>query len=240
MDGIELALRFSYITNKLRYCGPEEAAEAFMQYIKQRDNAAFVQDCLKRFEGLYPYLSAIADKHGKSFTDYDVIEAYWIGNSLLDAFTDEDNKAIIKHLGQRGLPASMAAKLIEHLPSGLVPHHNFNVYYVGVGNTSGKVATTLPNMDNCRISYGKVVEVVDDQHMVVMTRPLREEQGRLYHGDPEPKTATYFPDMVKASKGDTVALHWGFVPCTLSNEQKEQLDKYDTKLMTALRPAGTS
>ena len=36
MDGIELASRFSYITNTLRYCGPEEAAKAFLAYIEHK------------------------------------------------------------------------------------------------------------------------------------------------------------------------------------------------------------
>ena len=32
MDGINLAARFSFITNSLRYCGPKEAADQFKQY----------------------------------------------------------------------------------------------------------------------------------------------------------------------------------------------------------------
>ena len=33
----------------------------------------------------YPYLLTIAEKHNKQFYDYDAVEAYWIGNDLLDA-----------------------------------------------------------------------------------------------------------------------------------------------------------
>src|SRR3989338_6132626 len=136
MKGIELAARFSYITNSLRFCGPKEASKQFLQYLSKKNN--------------------------KDIFDYEVIEAYWIGNKLLDNFTDDDNKKIIKKLMQRGLPKSIGLDLIKNLPSGLVPHHNFNVMYVGVGRLTGSVETNLQNMDNYRISYGKVLEVLDD------------------------------------------------------------------------------
>ena len=86
MKGVELAARFAYITNFLRYCGPEEASKQFNEYIEKQDNEKDVEASLKKFEGLYPYLSSIAEKTGKIFTDYDVVEAYWIGNKLLDKF----------------------------------------------------------------------------------------------------------------------------------------------------------
>src|SRR3989338_10707502 len=162
MKGIELAARFSYITNSLRFCGPEEASKQFLQYLDKRNNEKKVKDSLLKFEGLYPYLSTIAEKNNKDIFDYEVVEAYWIGNKLLDNITDEDNKKIIRKLMQRGLPKSIGLDLIKNLPSGLVPHHNFNVMYVGVGRLTGSVETNLQNMDNYRISYGKVLEVLDD------------------------------------------------------------------------------
>ena len=166
MKGIELAARFSYITNSLRFCGPKKASKQFLQYLSKKNNEQKVKDSLLKFEGLYPYLSAIAEKNNKDIFDYEVIEAYWIGNKLLDNFTNEDNKTIIKKLMQRGLPKSIGENLINNLPSGLLPHHNFNVMYVGVGRVTGSVETNLQNMDNCRISWGKVLEVLQDKLLV--------------------------------------------------------------------------
>ena len=157
MKGIELAARFSYITNSLEYCGPKEASRQIEEYILKKDNEKYLRKSLSRFEGMYPYLKAIADKNGKDPFDYDVVEAYWIGNSLLDSFNDADIKKLILSLIQRGLPKSIGNKLTEELPSGFKPHHSFNVFYVGVGRITGSVETTLKNMNKCRINYGKVV-----------------------------------------------------------------------------------
>ncbi len=166
MQGFELALRFSYITNMLRYCGPVEANEQFLEYVEKHDNEEQVMKMLQRFEGLPPYLSAIGKKHGKQMFDYDVVEAYWMGNALLDSFSDDDMKQIIEGLVQRGLPGSIGEDRIAKLPSGMVPCHACNVMYVGVGMLTGSVETTVQNMDNCRISWGKVLEIIDDKLLV--------------------------------------------------------------------------
>src|SRR3989344_2401741 len=113
MDGHELAARFSYITNNLRFCGPQVAANQFLEYIAKRNNKDAVEDSLRKFEGLYPYLSVIAQRLGKHFCDYDVVEAYWIGNKYLEQCNDEDLHTIINLLMQRGLPKSIGMGLIE-------------------------------------------------------------------------------------------------------------------------------
>ena len=234
MDGTELAARFSYVTNSLRFCGPEEASHQFVDYIKSRNDPKKVQDSLRKFEGLYPYLSAIAEKTGGNFFDYDVVESYWIGNKLLESFDDNDMKRIIQKLMQRGLPKSIGKELIERLPIGLMPHHNFNVYYVGVGRTTGSVEFTLSNMDNCRISYGKVVDVLNDK-LIVTTRPLKKEQNKLFLGEEETRTAVFMKEMLPdIKKNDFVALHWGFAPLVLTDAQVKNLEKYNKKILEIL------
>lgn len=234
MDGTELAIRFSFSTNLLRFCGPEKATDAFQRYLNNKDNPEEVRHLFKQFEGLYPYLSVLAEKAGKDFLDYEVVEAYWIGNALLDTCTDEEVKALIDRLAQRGLPASHTASLKKNLPSGLVLHHNFNVYYVGVGRITSSVETTLANMDNCRTGWGVVQEVLPDK-LMVETSPLELHKGMVVWGKPETKTAVYLPDTLNAVKeGDRVALHWGYAPVVLSEEQRKNLEKYDQKLLAVL------
>ncbi len=234
MEGIELAARFSYITNSLRFCGPEEASKQFLQYLDKGDNEQKVKDSLLKFEGLYPYLSAIAEKNNKNIFDYEVIEAYWIGNKLLDNFTNEDNKKIIKRLMQRGLPKSIGLSLIKNLPPGLLPHHNFNVMYVGVGRVTGSVETNLQNMDNCRISYGKVVEVLDDK-LLVQSNSLIKNKNKFNLKENETKTAVYLKQMLPdIKKDDMVALHWGFAPLILTKGQLRNLERYTDRILTIL------
>jgi hypothetical protein len=234
MNGTELALRFSYITNSLRFCGPEEAKEQFLQYLDKKDNEDKVKESLLKFEGLRPYFSSIAEKAKKDCFDYKVIEAYWIGNELLDNFNDRDMKEIIVKLMLRGLPSSIADKLIHNLPSGLVPYHNFNVMYVGVGNLTGSVEKTLPNMDNCRISWGKVVEVLQDK-LLVQTNLLIKNNNKFELKENERKTAVYLPQMLSnVKKDDVVALHWGFAPLILTEEQLKNLEKYTRLILEVL------
>ncbi len=229
-DGLELAVRFSYITNSLQFCGPRTAHEIFGHYLEKKDNAPQVRDALLRFEGLNPYLTAIAQKHNLDTFDYKVVEAYWIGNELLDSFTDEDMKNIIRKLMTRGLPKSIGTNLIAHLPVGCVPHHNFNVFYVGVGRTTGSVETTLHNMDNCRISWGTVAGNFEG-HLIVTVPKLRKINGKYLLGEPETKTAVFLkamlPDIID---GDTIALHWGFAAHPLEQHQIENLRKYTQKI----------
>ena len=230
MDGVELAARFSLITNHLRFCGPESAEKQFHEYLSKKDNAKEVESSLKKFEGLYVYLSAIADKSGKNFIDYDVVEGYWIGNSLLDKFNDEDIKKIITQLMGRGLPKTIGNSLKAKLPSGFVPHHNFNVFFVGVGNITGSVEATVQNMDNCRISHGIVQDIVGD-HLVVKTDSVaKDSTGYILKDDI--KNVVYHPDFMPGlKKGDTVALHWGYACMRLTDKQASNLDKYTRKIL---------
>jgi len=230
MKGVELAARFAYITNFLRYCGPEEAKKQIDEYIEKQDNEKDVEVSLKKFEGLYPYLSSIAEKTNKHFTDYDVVEAYWIGNKLLEEFNDEDLKNIINELVQRGLPKSIGNELIKNLPSGFVPHHNFNVFYVGVGRTTGSVETNIQNMDNCRTSWGKVVEIYNDK-LLVLTQTLKKENNKFVLEE-DTKTIVYSDKMLPdVKKEDIIAIHWGFAPVILTKEQVRNLEKYTNKIL---------
>ncbi len=236
MKGIELALRFSYITNSLRFCGPKEASEQFLNYLKNKNNEEQVKKSLLRFEGLHPYLSSIAEKNNKDIFDEKVAEAYWIGNDLLDNLDDNNIKEIIKKLVQHGLPESFGEKLIQNLPSGFVPHHNFNVFYVGVGMLTSSVETNLQNMDNCRISWGKVIETSPEQEkLIVQTDSLKKENNKIIIKKDETKTVVFLKEMLNdAKKGDIVALHWGFAPLVLNEYQSGNLKRYSQKILDVM------
>jgi len=232
MDGAETCIRFSFITNKLCFCGPKEAQDVFLRYLKKKDNAEEVRVAFKKFEGLYPYLNAIGKKAGKDFLDYRVVEAYWLGNDVLDLFTDEDIKEIIADLTNRGLPKSIGQELIDNLPSGCFPHHDFNVFYVGVGRITGSVDVTIQNMDNCRVSWGRVSQVLPGDTMLVMTRCLKNVDGKLLLGEEEPKTIAYRKEFLpEVKEGDFVALHWGFAPMHLTEEQVKTLRQYQERMI---------
>ncbi|MFH1916214.1 MAG: DUF6390 family protein [Nanoarchaeota archaeon] len=234
MDGLNLAIRFSYITNRLHYCGPKDSQDVFLRYLEKKDNADNVRSSLKRFEGLWPYLTVIAEKHGLDPFDQRVVEAYWIGNELLDACTNEDNCEVIRRLMKRGLPKSIGEEKIKKMSDGLVPHHVFNVVFVGVGNTTGSVPVTLQNMNNCRPSWGKVVDVQESQVVVASQQIVVKE--KKYVLEPDTKTAVFLPEMLTPKKGDVVALHWGFACMVLSPGQVQNLELYTSKILKSIVP----
>jgi hypothetical protein len=235
MDGFELAIRFSYMPNALRYCGPKEANRDFMRYICSRKDSKTIADDLKRFEGLFPYLDAIAQKSGKKFTDYEVVEAYWLGNKLLDKFDSQEMKQIIAALAKRGLPSSVANSRSKSLPKGMFPHHNFNVCYIGVGQTTGAVPTTLENMNNCMINSG-IVKKVGKNKLVVAKKLLEKQKGKLVMGKKLVEAeVTYLPLMLpKVKVGNVVALHWNFAPSILTKQQVNSLTDYTERLLKAI------
>lgn len=234
MNGIELALRFSFVVNKLGYCGPHRAYKQFLRFTQGDSSREDMQQVLARFEGLLPYLRAIADKHNKHWTDHDVVEAYWIGNTLLDVFKTDDLKSIINTLATRGLPKRLAAELNSRIPEGCVPHHNFNVMFVGVGNLTRSVHVTLQNMDNCRTSWGTVQDISNNT-LTVRTQPLAIQDKKLVLGKHVTKKVTYAPELLSTVRvGNIVALHWNFAPVLLTTHQLSNLKKYTTRILSVV------
>lgn len=229
MDGIALGARFSLATNRLGYCGPDTAEPLLYGAITRGANLEAAGKALLRFEALAPYLEAIAAKHGRKPLDREVVEAYWIGNSLLDPFTREDFVGILESLVCRGLPRRMANRLADRLPSHPFPHHAFHVAYVGVGNVTGHVATTLANMEACRPALAEVEAVAGD--VLVISKPsLREDGGRIEFGDRERTESRFDAQVLPGIRpGARVALHWGWPAMELSTEQAFALEHYSQR-----------
>ena len=229
MDGVQLGARFSIATNRLQYCGPAEAAPVLYRAITSDGGHVEAARALAGFEALMPYLELIAAKHGRDPFDREVVEAYWIGNSLLDAFDRGDFLRLLEALTRRGLPRSIARRLGDHLPSHPLPHHLFHVAYVGVGTVTGHVPTTLANMESCRPAWAEVVEATDALLRVRgPTLTLRDEVvdwgppvDREFHYDPR-----VLPD---PHRGDSVAVHWGWPALALAPSQRDALERYSRR-----------
>ena len=84
LGGIMRCSRYSFGPNRLHYCGPDRNSE-LRDYIKTNKTDPGLRGILQKFETLYPYLRHIARINNISDPfDYRVVEAYWLGNSLLD------------------------------------------------------------------------------------------------------------------------------------------------------------
>lgn len=237
MQGVQLAARFSIATNRLKYCGPADAEPALFRTIVEGKDLEASRKSLLRFEALEPYLSAIAAKHGRDPLDHDVVEAYWIGNELLDDFTRDDFRRILDTLSRRGLPRTMADALATRLPEHPLPHHVFHVTFVGVGNVTGHVETTLPNMEACRPAWARV-QRKSRAGLEVEKPTLRYARGRLGIGKSVKETLAYDPRFLPGiRKGGHVALHWNWPAVGLDARQLANLKEYTQRSLDATNEA---
>jgi hypothetical protein len=231
MDGVQLGARFSIATNRLQYCGPAEAAPLLYRAITSESGHAEAARALAGFEALMPYLELIAAKHGRAPFDREVVEAYWVGNALLDAFERDDFLRLLEALTHRGLPRSIARRLGDHLPPRPLPHHLFHVAYVGVGTVTGHVPTTLANMESCRPAAAEVLEVRDG--LLRVRGPTLVLRGATVDwGPPVDREFRYDPRVIpEARPGDSVAVHWGWPALRLTTAQRDALEAYSHRAL---------
>lgn len=209
-----LFARYAFGPNRLGYCGPDDADELFAQATVGHELAALRHEA-EQFEGAYPYLELIARASGIADPlDARVVEAYWLGNELLDKVTPR--------LFAQSLDARFRRRLgndgwhwLAGKPSvGGLPVHAFHVLDVfprlGLLR-SGLTDNVLQVMDSCRIRWGRVLER-DGDTLVVNAVPLAMVDGKLRLGEPIAQRVSAFRDglgfVVDVAPGDIVSIHW--------------------------------
>ncbi|HLY77188.1 MAG TPA: DUF6390 family protein [Thermoplasmata archaeon] len=237
MDGVALCARFSIATNRLQFCGPMDAEPALYRAITTARGDAEAREHLSRFEALMPYLEAIGRKHGLDPFDRQVVEAYWVGNSLLDALDAADFRALLDALVRRGLPRSFAQRLGNHLPSTPLFHHAFHVSFVGVGNVTGHVETTLANMEACRPAWG-TVHARSASTLTIERSSWAVRDGRLVVGPTVPVKTAFDPRVLpELGVGAPVVLHWGWPALQLEERQRVALEEYSRRSIESANEA---
>ncbi len=237
MNGVQLGARFSIATNRLQYCGPDGADAVLYRAITEGRDLVAARHALSQFEALVPYLETIGQKHRLDPFDRRVVEAYWLGNELLDAFERDDFLELFERLVRRGLPRTLARRLAEHLPAHPIPHHMFHVSFVGVGNVTGHVPTTLANMEACRPAWGTVVHLAAAS-VSVDAPSLVLEGGRLALGARRTEVLPYDPRVIPDLRvGESVAFHWHTPTVRLEADSRAALQRY-TELSLAAANEG--
>ncbi len=150
-------------------------------------------DLATKFEGAYPYLRLIAATNGlKDPFDDRVVEAYWIGNDLLEKVGASPLYQSLKERFKPRMDSSAFQWITAGLSDGTTPHHNFHVFevYRRAGlMRDDRAAVALDRMDQCRISWGRVT-VVEGAEVVVERSPLELRDGKLGLGPPVPVRLT--------------------------------------------------
>jgi hypothetical protein len=234
MDGLLRCSRYAFGPNRLHYCGPDASRE-IKSYIDEGKTDLGLEHFLKQFKTMYPYLCFIAkENHLRDPFDNRVVEAYWLGNNLLEKI---DRRHFYLHLTEeqqikKKLNKKDFGYLEKKLGPAAIPHHSFHVLNVWKRTGHAELEHTLESMDECRISWGKVIEV-NGPTITVLTEPLLYGNGKLFLGAPVKKKLTrqleaeY--DIEQIKPGDIVSIHWS-VPCEkISASQAAVLKKYTLK-----------
>jgi hypothetical protein len=232
LPGALLFVRYAYPPNRLGYCGPADSL-AFREYgIAGVVDAGLVR-LAQAFSGAWPYLELIAGATGiRDPLDRRVVEAYWVGNRLLDTVP---LARIADSLEERFRPrlGAQFGRLAEGVLEGGVPHHSFHVFgvypWVGLLGDGRKADTALTVLDRCRIRWGQVTAIAGDQ-VTVISRPLSWNGRTLALGPPITETAeSSVTSVAELAVGDWVSLHWNWVCDRLSQRQLRALYAYTTR-----------
>ena len=237
MDGIALCARFSIATNRLQYCGPADAEPALYEAIVTGRGSPRAREALSRFEALMPYLEAIGAANGRDPFDREVVEAYWIGNGLLEAVDRSRFGVLLTALGRRGLPPSIARRLQQHLPERPIAHHVFHVAYVGVGAVTGHVPTTIENIEACRPAAAEVVAVHDRSLEVLGPRVEAAGAGLALAGRHRRSLAFDPRALGPVEAGQPLAVHWSWPALALGPAEARALAEWTDRSLAVANGA---
>ena len=222
IDGTIIFAKYAFMPNKLGYCGGD-ANRTLFEYCAAKHTDPGLVTILQKFEAAYPYLKLIASSnHIPDPFDARVVEAYWLGNELLDGvdmtqFYNSLHDRFAKRLNPKTL-----GYLLSKPPLGARPFHNFHVF--DVHSRVGALNHSLDTMENCRIGWGQVKQIAAT-HLVVEHRPLVLECGKLKLGETRCKEVLcqlggkgFITDL---AVGDWISFHWGWA-CEILNPRKVQ------------------
>lgn len=228
-SGPVLFARYAYGPNRLGLCGPDDAESLFGEASANGDDRE-LRELARGFEGAYPYLELIARANAIADPlDRRVVEAYWIGSSLLERVSPNQIGESLRMRFRPKLEQPTWKWLESSAPAGAKPVHAFHVFDVfpKVGlMRSEQVDNVLRTMDSCRIRWGRVLERDGDQ-VLVNAVSLALVDGKLTFGPTHTERVTAWRDghgfIGEVSLDDVVSIHWDWACDVLDAEQVERL-----------------
>lgn len=219
--------RYAFMPNRLQFCGGNDN-DILLEHAITGEAYGGVRPALRKFTGAMPYLSLLARENGIADPfDARVVEAYWLGNELLERVEVRGLYDSLRERYGRQLSPRLLELVAGKAPRGARPHHSFHVF--DVHSRSGELEHSLATMESCRISWGRVTRV-DGGELVIERPPLILADGRLALGEPRPERVLRqvgghgFAD--DARVGDWVSVHWGWVCEVLDDRCRRNLERY--------------
>lgn len=233
ITGSERFIHYAFMPNRLRYCGGDDNRTMFEYGLEHGDDAG-LRSILRRFNGALPYLRLIARVNGISDPfDCRVVEAYWLGNGLLERVDARHlYDELIESYGRR-LRGRSREIVLDKAPAGAYPHHNFHVF--DVHSRAGEFGQSLVVMDQCRISWG-CVQQIEGSELIVSRQPLTLVNGKLALGPERLERVARQVDgrgfVDDAQPGDVVSLHWSWACEVITEQQQRNLAHYTNHHLT--------
>jgi Family of unknown function (DUF6390) len=220
-------IRYAFMPNRLHYCGGDDNRTLFEYGLAGVSDAGLVP-LVRRFTGAVPYLQLIARANALPDPfEARVVEAYWLGNDLLERVEVRRlYDALLERFGKQ-LQGRTWELVLGKAPAGARPHHSFHV--LDVHSRVGELGDTLETLNDCRVSWGRVLRV-EGAELVVERPPLILRDGKLALDDARPERVLRQVDgrgfADDARPGDWVSLHWGWVCEVLTERQRANLERY--------------
>lgn len=233
-----LFARYAFPPNELGYCGPPNP-NALLESALNGVDLERLSSLATQFAGAWPYLELIARCNGITDPlDARVVEAYWVGNALLERVPVPALSSLRDRVADHGR-LKVGPEPSPMFPAG-VCHHSFHVFavypWLGILR-SGRKGPSLTVLDRCRIRWGRV-EAVDGDQVTVRNRVLVFEGSRLELGPEQLETARRSVDGVglapEVAVHDVVSLHWDWVCDRLSPEGLASLRRYTAANLAAV------
>lgn len=221
-------VRYAFMPNRLRYCGGDENSTLLEYAVAQVREPPLVAS-LRKFTGALPYLTLIARGNGIADPfDERVVEAYWLGNELLERVEARDLYESLRARYRAELAPRVMERVAAKAPAGARPHHSFHVLEVWrhADRTAGDVLTML---DSCRISWG-VVRAAEAGELLVDRSHIELREGCLVLGEPRSDRVTRLVQghgfANDAAVGDVVSIHWDWVCERIDEPRRADLERY--------------
>jgi Family of unknown function (DUF6390) len=236
ISGPLLFARYACPPNERGLCGPADNA-ALRGYATEGLTGPDLRQLAVQFAGAWPYLQLIAAANGIADPlDRRIVEAYWVGNSLLDNVRVADYGVFLderfRRRAGRGWEPIAAA-----IPAGALPHHSFHVFcvYPWTGLLrEGRTEPALHVLDSCRISWGLVLTA---DPVVVERRPLTWDGRLLALGQPvQCQVGAGFVTGLRS--GEWVSLHWNSVCDQLTPSGLRALRRYSARHLRLMNAVG--
>jgi hypothetical protein len=238
ISGPLLFAKYAFPPNTRGYCGPADD-NALRDYVTAGVTDQGLTELARGFAGAWPYLELIATANGIADPlDAHVVEAYWIGNPLLDNVRVPALGSSAEERFRR-----VAGRDWDHVAGavlgGAVPHHSFHVFcvYPWTGLLrSGHAEPSLQVLDHCRIAWAQVLTAPAEGTIIVRQQPLTWDGRDLALGAPEPRlVGAGF--VASARPEDWVSVHWDTACDRLTASQLLALRAYTARHLRLVNTA---